>query len=326
MDSSNLEVLKTAHIWLQEQYPVVLVTLIRTVGSAPRPVGSLLAIRQDGRFVGSLSGGCIETDLLEQVRKQFPSTPAILEYGVSTAQARQFGLPCGGRMTLVLEPLHAPDSLQSVLSMLRQGQCVVRTLEVHTGRVSLESYVAQTTCEAEYSGLLHYSEGRVSMRFGPRWRLLIIGAGEITRYLVALAKSLDYELAVCDPRAEYQQSWMVEGIQLSTDMPDDFVIQNRPDAHTAIVAVAHDLKQDDLALLEALKSEAFYVGAIGSKQTQAKRRERLALFDLTSAQIGRLRGPVGLPIGSRTPPEIAIAIVAELIAVRQGRRLCERPT
>ncbi len=319
MDSSNLEVLKTAHAWLQADFPVVLVTLVSTWGSSPRPVGSLLVIRHDGHFAGSLSGGCIETDLLEQIRKKFPCQPEILEYGVSADQARQFGLPCGGRMALVLEPLHASGPLQTLLDFLHRGQCVLRTLDLATGQVSLERAATPVEGGAKFSGPLHYAQGRLCMQFGPRWRLLIIGAGEITRYLVELAKSLDYEISVCEPRADFQRSWRVEGLQLSPDMPDDFIIQHRPDARTAIVAVAHDLKQDDLALLEALKSEAFYVGAIGSKQTQAKRRERLALFDLTPAQIGRLRGPVGLPIGSRTPPEIAIAIVAELIALRHDR-------
>ena len=154
--------------------------------------------------------------------------------------------------------------------------------------------------------------------YGPRWRLIIIGAGQLSTYVAQMAKALDYHVIVCDPRSEYADTWSVPGTVLSREMPDDLVVELKLDAHSAVVAVTHDPKLDDLALMEALKSPAFYVGALGSRLNSKNRRERLLLFDLGSDEIDRLHGPVGLRIGSKTPPEIAISILAEITAVRKG--------
>ncbi|TAK53570.1 MAG: hypothetical protein EPO22_15770, partial [Dehalococcoidia bacterium] len=143
-------------------------------------------------------------------------------------------------------------------------------------------------------------------------------AGQLSRYLAQMAQALDYHVTVCDPREEYAEAWNVPGVQLNRSYPDDVVLQMNLDAHSAVVAVTHDPKLDDAALLEALKSPAFYVGALGSKANNDKRRQRLADFDLSAGEIARLHGPVGLKIGSRTPPEIAVAILAEMTAVRRG--------
>jgi xanthine dehydrogenase accessory factor len=153
---------------------------------------------------------------------------------------------------------------------------------------------------------------------GPRWRLVLIGAGQLTHYLAAMAKMLDYHVSVVEPREEYAAGWTMEGVPLDRNMPDDVLVAMNVDAHTAVVALTHDPKIDDLALLEALKSPAFYVGAIGSKKNNDARRTRLAEFDLSEAEIARLHGPVGLFIGSKTPPEIAVAIMAEMTASRHG--------
>ncbi len=148
--------------------------------------------------------------------------------------------------------------------------------------------------------------------------MLIIGASEIAHYLAEMATTVDYRVFVCDPREEYRLAWRVPGTTFVEGMPDDAVAAIKPDGHTVVLTVSHDPKLDDMALLEALKSEAFYVGAVGSKQTSAERRKRLGGFDLSPREIARLRGPVGLSIGSRTPPEIAVAILADLIATRNG--------
>eukprot|EP00919_Chromeraceae_sp_WS-2016_P063110 GHVR01149350.1.p1 GENE.GHVR01149350.1~~GHVR01149350.1.p1 ORF type:complete len:163 (+),score=16.82 GHVR01149350.1:1-489(+) len=145
----------------------------------------------------------------------------------------------------------------------------------------------------------------------------MIGAGQTSAYLADMAQSLDYQVSICEPRDAMRESWDVDGVELLNLMPDDAVLAMQPDAHTAIVALTHDPKLDDMALLEALKSAAFYVGALGSKKNNANRRQRLAMFDLSALEIERLHGPVGLSIGSRTPPEIAIAILAELIQLRR---------
>jgi len=153
---------------------------------------------------------------------------------------------------------------------------------------------------------------------GPHWRLLIIGAGQLSKYLAQFAQALDYHVTVCDPREEYANTWDVPAVELTRGMPDDVVIAMKLDAHSAIVALTHDPKLDDMALLEALKSPAFYVGAIGSKKNNEARRRRLAEFDLSAPEIDRLHGPVGLKIGSKTPPEIAVAILGEMTAIKHG--------
>ena len=157
-----------------------------------------------------------------------------------------------------------------------------------------------------------------SPRTARSWRLLVIGAGQLTHYVAQMALALDFSVTICDPREEYADGWLVPGTTLVRTMPDDTVVEFRCDRHTAVIALTHDPKLDDLALMEALKSAAFYVGAIGSKKNQAMRKERLLEFGVTAAQLERLHGPVGLKNGARTPPEIAVAILAELTGAKYG--------
>jgi xanthine dehydrogenase accessory factor len=315
MDSTDLEVLKSCGQWLDGRHRCQLVTVIRTWGSSPRPEGAMLAIRDDGRVVGSVSGGCIEDDLIDQVRKQgiTRALPEIVTYGITADQAHRFGLPCGGTIQLAIEPLSAGSRIPELLQRLSARELVARRLDLGTGEVTLG--------QASPGMSLQISASALTTVHGPRWRLLIIGAGQLSRFLTQIAVGMDYHVTVCDPREEYRADWQVEGAQLVHAMPDDVVIEMRPDARSAVLALTHDPKLDDLALMEALKSDAFYVGAIGSRANNAKRRERLKLFDLTDAQLARLRGPVGLYIGSKTPPEIAISILAEMTAVKNGATL-----
>jgi xanthine dehydrogenase accessory factor len=170
---------------------------------------------------------------------------------------------------------------------------------------------------------LQVSESALTTIHGPRWRLLIIGAGQLSRFLSQIAVGMDYSVTVCDPREEYREGWHVEGVQVVHAMPDDLVLEMKLDSRCAVVALTHDPKLDDLALMEALKSEAFYVGAIGSRSNDEKRRERLLEFDLTPAQLEKLHGPIGLYIGSKTPSEIAISILAEMTAAKNDVLLPE---
>jgi xanthine dehydrogenase accessory factor len=165
---------------------------------------------------------------------------------------------------------------------------------------------------------------KLSALFGPRWRLLIIGAGQLSRAVAQMALAIDFEVICCDPRDEYNLTWDVPGTTFSKSMPDDLVLELELDAHSAVVALTHDPKLDDLVLLEALKSPAFYIGALGSRGNTAKRRERLLMFDLTPAEIDRLHGPIGLDIGSKTPAEIAVSIVAEIVSVKNGVVLTQK--
>jgi xanthine dehydrogenase accessory factor len=168
---------------------------------------------------------------------------------------------------------------------------------------------------------MQVSSAALTTVHGPRWRLLIIGAGQLSAFLAQIAVGMEYQVTVCDPREEYRASWNVPGVEVVHAMPDDLVLEMRLDARSAVVALTHDPKLDDLALMEALKSPAFYVGAIGSRANNARRRERLKLFDVSDEQLARLHGPIGLYIGSKTPAEIAISILAELTAVKNGVQL-----
>lgn len=313
MDSVDLQVLKTAAAWAQQGHRATLCTITRTWGSAPRPVGAMMLIRDDGVVAGSVSGGCIEDDLIVRVKsgKLGLLKPEVTSYGVSADEARRFGLPCGGTLQLVLEPVAVCPWIDEILGLLAGGYTASRTLDLDTGGVTVAAAGTDRT-------LCRLDARKLTSSYGPRYRLLIIGAGQLSQYLAQVAQGLDYQVIVCDPREEYNSEWALPGVELIRDMPDDAVLALKLDAHSAVVALTHDPKLDDLALLEALKSPAFYVGALGSRANNAKRRERLRLFDLTDAEIDRLHGPVGLAIGSRTPPEIAISILAEMTGIKNG--------
>ncbi len=315
MDSVDTEVLKSAVAWLDAGRKATLATVVKTWGSAPRPVGAMLVIRDDGNVMGSVSGGCVEDDLIERVKahQMTGGKPEIVTYGVTAEQAARFGLPCGGTLQLVLEPVKPESQLKELLATIERHELVARTLDMESGRVKLEA--------GRWSDALEFDGKILKSVHGPRWRLLIIGAGQTSRFLAQMAQALDYQVTVCDPREEYADEWNLPGAALVRGYPDDVVLQMNPDPNLAVVAVTHDPKLDDAALTEALKSPAFYVGALGSKLNNDKRRARLADFDLSAAEISRLHGPVGLKIGSRTPAEIAISILAEITAVRRGVKL-----
>lgn len=313
MNGSDEEVLSALLSWRQQGRAAALASVVRTYGSSPRPVGSLLAIRADGAVVGSVSGGCIEEDLMARVREALPSLPRYLHYGGSLQENERWQLPCGGQISLILEPAPPAMILQRLLGAMRERKLIARRLDLSSGLSSIVYPPPHTVLSFDAQQLIH--------PHGAQLRLLIIGAVQTARYLAEMALTLNYSVSVCDPRVEYRATWQVPGVELLEGMPDDVVLALEPDESTAVVALTHDLKLDDMALMEALRTPAFYVGALGSRGNNAKRRERLALLDVDAACIARLRGPVGLAIGSRTPPEIAVAILADLIAMRNGVEL-----
>lgn len=317
MESLDLRVLADALAWKQAGHAVSLVTVVQTWGSAPRPPGALLAVRADGVVSGSVSGGCVEDDLIARAKTalaagaQDPAAtrPALIVYGVNQDDAARFGLPCGGTLRLVQEPLQDTAWIAQLLARTAEHRLVARTLDMTTGAVTLTDAVRG-------QGLV-FNEQKLTTVFGPRWRLLLIGAGQLSLAVAQMAALLDFEVLVCDPREEYAMD--LPGIQRLPGMPDDVVRDLLPDAHTAIVALTHDPKLDDMALLEALKSAAFYVGALGSRRNQASRKQRLAEhFDLSADELARLHGPVGLAIDARTPAEIAVSILAEIVQVKNA--------
>ncbi len=325
MENLDLTVLRALQHWRAQGLRAMLVTVVQTWGSSPRPVGSIMALCENGAVSGSVSGGCIEDDLIFHYTraclapKEHDATGAIracgapmaLRYGVTADEAHRFGLPCGGTVELVLEFDPDPDALAQLMARLEAGELVCRTTNLQTGQVSLQR---QATPSA-----LRLDDHALANTFGPEYRMLIIGAGQLSEYLATMAVFSGFAVTVCDPREEYTASWSVPQARLVRDMPDDAVRALRPDGRSCIVTVTHDPKLDDLALLEALQSQAFYVGAMGSRKNHAARCQRLIEhFDMPLARMDRLRGPVGLYIGSKTPPEIAVSIMAEILAVKNG--------
>jgi len=313
MNSIDVEVLRSAIDWLDRGHRVTLGTVVRTWGSAPRPPGSLMVIRDDGQVAGSLSGGCIEDDLIARVARGELAMrlPQVTTYGASADEAQRFGLPCGGTVQVVLEPLSPQSRLCELLAALEAHRRVARRLDMTTGLVQLDDALEGDT--------LRFDGAVLATVHGPRLRLLIIGGGQLSRYLAAMAVMLDYRVTVCEPREEYHEGWQaMQGVTLSRSMPDDLVLSMNLDANSAVVALTHDPKLDDLALMEALRTPAFYIGALGSRRNNDARRERLLQFEVSREDARRLRGPVGLRLGGLTPPEIAISIVAEMTALRRG--------
>ena len=312
MNSTDLSVLNSAVSWLQAGHSLAIATVVQTWGSAPRPVGSWLAIREDGQVAGSVSGGCVEDDLIRRVQTEILTrdTPEMVVYGVSQQEAARFGLPCGGTLRLLVEPKPELAILEKLLESISTHQITRRTVNLLTGKSTLDtgSRNDEFVC----------TEQKMLTTYGPRWRLVIIGAGQLSLYTADFALASDFEVIVIDPREEYAEGLNRNDLTFIKGMPDDVLLEIGVDPHTAVVALTHDPKLDDMALMEALRSPAFYVGALGSRKNTQKRKDRLLEFDLNQAQVDRLHGPVGLYIGALTPPEIAVSILAEVIAVKYG--------
>lgn len=321
MENLDVMVLRTLRDWRAAGKRALLATVVRTWGSSPRPVGSIMALSETGAVVGSVSGGCIEDDLIYQftqayssldVSKAIPSgPPRFVKYGITADEAHRFGLPCGGTLELLLEFDPDAAALSQLVDALGQGLLMQRSVRLADGAVAL----ANSTAPAELS----LSATELVNTFGPEYRMLLIGAGQLTEYLATMAIFSGFAVTVCDPREEYRSAWSVPGVDVKSEMPDDVVVAFRPDRRSCVIALTHDPKLDDLALLEALNTDAFYVGAIGSRRNNQARHERMAEhFAVSKASLAKLRGPIGIYIGSKTPPEIAVSVMAEVLAVKNG--------
>lgn len=307
MSRSEVEILTRGRDWQTAGERVVLATVAHTWGSSPRQPGALMVLGESGRFAGSVSGGCIESELVARIRDSFPTRFETVEYRSDTSRT----LPCGGRLLLTLEPLAELPDLDGMLAALAAGQAVERRLDLAAGTAtwSLAGPEARTALD----------DTRLAVVYEPAWRLVVVGTGELASWVCRFASLLDYELAVCDPRPEYREGWVHEQWPASAEFPDDFIAARDCDAHTAIVALTHDPKVDDLAMMEALRTPAFYIGALGSRGTTAKRAARLVEhFDMSAAEVARIRGPIGIDLHTRKPAEIALAVVTDITAVRNG--------
>jgi xanthine dehydrogenase accessory factor len=308
LNNSDIEVLEHVANWLANDRRVQWVTLVRCWGSAPRPVGSMAAIRDDGAIIGSVSGGCIEKELTEMHQKE--CEVGVIQRHISSEEAMRFGLPCGGALELVFEKKIDKDQIDELISVLRNRKQVCRSLELSSGATFLTPVAKGQEFEFD---------GRIMRKvFGPAWRLLLIGAGELSRYVAEIGLALDYDVLVCEPREHFAKTWAVKGADIVTVFPDDAVKMLAGDSTSAVLALTHDPNLDDLALVEALNHDSFYVGALGSRQNHRRRCERLiGAFGLAPNQLTKLHGPVGLDIGSKTPAEIAVSIMAQITSIRR---------
>jgi len=303
--SAELDVLKTCVAWLDAGHQVELVTVAKTWGSSPKPPGSLAAIRDDGVLVGSVSGGCVEKQLSESFRSK--QVTRVHTHRIDDEQARRFGLACGGQLELVYESLIDKAQLQPIIDALGKRQRVTRTISVGSADAVLTPATEADTFLFDGTTLINV--------FGPQWQVLLIGAGQLSAFVAQFAIATDFKVLVCDPRPEFQKAWKTPDTILLTVEPHDAVIQHATDFNTAVLALTHDPNLDDAALLEALETNSFYVGALGSKRNYERRCQRLSSL-LEPAALEKLHSPIGLSIGSRSSAEIAVSIIAQLVEKR----------
>lgn len=320
----DLDIFRRLQHWLSQSEAVWLCTVLETWGSSPRPRGSLLACNAHGEFVGSLSGGCVEDDLLARITGgEFAAPVTRLRYGATAEEAERLRLPCGGILAIAIEKIESSVGTQktvaAIADALQQRRRIFWQRHYPDGCFSLSDPEPESpalTVRDNHAGDII----TISQWLGPQYRLLLIGVSEVARAVAQLALLLDYDVLVCDPRAAARARWDIAGVQLLAAMPDDAVHQHADDPHCAILALTHDPRIDDMGLMEAFATRAFYIGAMGSLRTSQKRRERLQELGVTAQQLQRLHAPIGLDTGSKTPMEIAVSVLAQLTAVRSGKR------
>lgn len=312
--------------WLDNGQSAALAIVIETWGSSPCPAGSLLAINDQSAFFGSVSGGCVENAIVTEaqglIEKQ---TFLILEFGITDEDAWEVGLACGGQVRVFVT--HVSDAWRGVLAALgetrRTGDTAALIIDIESGAPTLGAEDAYPELFAEdTSRLLEVPDGKQMFVgvFNPPQRLLIVGAVHIAQALAGMAASAGFAVTVIDPRDVWATVERFPGIAIDRRWPGEAIKDLKPDARTAVVSLSHDPKLDDPALVEALASDAFYIGALGSRRTHDKRRERLAKQGINEETFARIQGPVGLDIGAITPGEIAVAIIAQVVArLRHGK-------
>jgi len=321
---------EAARSWLEEHGKVALATVVSTWGSAPVPVGGQLVVAPDERFQGSVSGGCVEGDVIAEAADVMASgRPRMLEFGVTEETAWRAGLPCGGKIKVLLEPLaRARDigHLDRVLAARRARRALAVTTNVVTGTRqvfglgadAMPPEVAASLTSGE-SRLAETAEGHVFVQaLLPSVRVVIAGATNIGQVLAGLARQVGYDVIVVDPRTAFLTEERFGDTHSLTDWPEASFTSLGLDARTAVVALTHAAHIDDEALSTALRSPCLYVGALGSRRTHAMRLARLKAAGFDDEALSRIQAPVGLAIGAKSPAEIAVSILAEIIKVARG--------
>jgi len=337
MRAPNPFVLLTALDWIAEGRGVALATVIQTWGSAPQPVGSQLLIDAEGNFLGSVSGGCVEAEVITEAADVIAGgEPRSLEYGVEDNTAWSVGLACGGAIRIFVEKVtpapgrSADGPLRQLVNAIQHRKAVALVTNLATGtqrlahaRGDVGPDLALALADAFRHGrslAVEGSDGEIFINvFTPTVRLIIVGAVHVAQPLVPMAQALGYDVVIVDPRLAFATKERFGDVEIVRDWPDDALPTIGLDARTALIALTHDPKIDDPALIVALASDAFYVGALGSRKTHAKRVERLIAAGVTHADIDRIHAPIGLDIGAQGAAEIAVSIIAEITAVQRGK-------
>ena len=287
---------------------LALATVVSTWGSAPRPRGSHMIVHQDGRFEGSISGGCVESDVLHRAAEVIAGRAAhVATYGVADGDAWDVGLPCGGEIAVLIQPVgadgFAPDLFDRIEAASARGRALTLATDLATGVTREQA-----------------SEGDFLNRYDPPRRLLIVGAVQIAQSLVPLAQAIGVTPVVIDPRGRFLTAERFPGVELDDRWPDEAITARFPGESTAIVTLSHDIKIDDPALEAALRASTGYVAALGSRKSHAARLERLAAQGFDAGDLARIDGPAGLDIGAIGAAEIALSITAGMVAGFNARR------
>jgi len=311
LDYEDIEIIRQSLDYLKNDSFITFCTVARTWGSSPRPPGALLVISEQGIHFGSVSGGCIEDDLLLKYNEGVfdHGKTTTLTYNASNADTAHVKIPCGSTLEIVIERISDSHQLKTIYEHLCNGQTISRLTQINENTSSIE-----TTGSPDRD--FFYNEQYLKRSFGPGWRIIITGANDVSAYVARLGKMLGYSIIICEPRKNHLSSWTLQGCEITSLMPDDAVDKYAINFSTVVLSLSHDLKLDDMTLLRALELDLFYVGAIGSKKSQHTRLQRLTELGLSQDSLKKLHAPVGLNINSKIPAEIAVSIFAELTLLR----------
>jgi len=316
----NLEfdnVLHFAVDWHEKGMGAAVATVIETWGSAPRRVGSHLVVSGAGQMEGSVSGGCVEgAVVLEALASIKDGQTKVLEYGVSDDDAFAVGLACGGKMRVLVEPIGKQlpvELLKELVDAIAKDRSIIYEINIKTFRRSLVYEGYEERIRSDKSG---FKDDKITFLnvFSPKLKMDIVGAVHIAQALVPMAKIVGFLPRIIDPRESFANRERFASVEISNDFPDIALSNSEPNCRTAVILLSHDPKLDDPALHIALNSQAFYIGALGSKKTHEQRKVRLKNAGFTGKEINRINGPIGLDIGASSPEEIAISILSEVIA------------
>ncbi|WOX04769.1 XdhC family protein [Microbulbifer pacificus] len=326
MQHLDVQVVERGLAWLSAGETIWFCTVLSTFGSSPRAPGSIMVARGDGRHLGSLSGGCVEEDFLARVQRgEFSQRVSVERYGdqrdrPAVEHRLPVQLPCGGILEVLIErltPEHGNrQHLAELLAVLRGQRQKIRTVSLVDGCSSLFP-VAHTDGDT-----VSVTADIASIRVGPASRLVIAGLSSVARTCAEFAVALGYEVILCEPREEEYRDFHLAGVRLEKIFPSRFIAEaGNCHQQTAVVAMTHDPRIDDLAMMEAVKTDAFYIGVMGSRRTSDKRATRLlSTGGLTAEELDRIHMPIGLALGSKTPAEIALAVMADILRVQRGIR------